>query len=280
MVRERRLILVANDDGVDSPGLAAAARAVWGLGELMVTAPCDQWSGAGRSFPRSATGVVDRRPMKIDGQQVEVYCVDAAPAQVVLHAVLELTPRRPDLLVVGINYGENLGTDVTISGTVGAALQGATFGIPALAVSLQTPKETHAEPSPEIDFRAAEHFARYFADRMLTVSLPFDVDVLKVDIPAGATPHTPWRLTRVSRHVYFRAIPAVRDDLSLPGSMDYDALRDPTGVEKDSDIYALMVDRCVSVSPLSIDLTSRADLGAVREVLAGGRAPDARSGAG
>jgi 5'-nucleotidase len=253
------LILVSNDDGIDSPGLEAAARAAQALGEVLVVAPCRQYSGAGRSFPHSSTGVIEPRTMELDGRTQEAFCVEASPAQVILYAMLELAPRRPSLIVVGINYGENLGSDVTISGTVGAALQGASFGIPALAVSLQTPKETHLNLAQDVDFTAAAHFTHLFARRMLAVDLPFDVDVLKVDVPATATPHTPWRLTRASRHVYFRAIPPQREDVSIPARMDYEAYLDEHAVEPDSDIYALAVDRVVSVAPLSLDLTSRVD---------------------
>jgi 5'-nucleotidase len=197
--------------------------------------------------------------------------VDASPALVVLHALLELVPRRPALLVSGINYGENLGTDVTISGTVGAALQGAAMHIPALAASLQTPKETHSNPCEGVDFAAAVHFTRLLARLLLTISLPFDVQVLKVDVPSNATPETPWRLTRVSRHPYFVGI---RPDATDPAErarrkIDYDPLAHPERTEPDSDIYALAVDRVVSVAPLSIDLTSRTDPGEVEALLRG-----------
>ena len=266
---KRPLILVSNDDGFDSPGVAAAAHAVGALGDVVVAAPCHQWSGAGRSFSGEATGVVEPREMSFNGTALEAYCIDGTPAQVILYAVLELVPRLPDLVVVGINYGENLGSDVTISGTVGAALQGATHGIPSLAVSLQTPKETHADPSDDVDFTAAKHFTRLFARCLLASSLPFDVDVLKVDIPMDATPETPWRLTRVSRQAYYRAIPARRKALSQPGPMDYQALQDLESVERDSDIHALAAERAVAVSPLSLDLTSRTDFDRVRDLLSG-----------
>jgi len=214
---ERPLILVTNDDGIRSPGLRAAVQAVLELGDVLVAAPCQQWSGASRSLPTSSSGVIQAHPLEVAGRTVTGFCVDGTPAQVVLHALLELVPRRPALLVVGINYGENLGADVTISGTIGAALQGASCGLAALAVSLQTPPETHTAPSDDVDFSAAIHFTRLFARRLLTVALPFDVDVLKVDLPAEATPQTPWRLVRVSRQTYYRPLKPLRDDLATPG---------------------------------------------------------------
>lgn len=261
------LILITNDDGIDSPGLLAAVRAVRGLGDVLVVAPTRQWSGAGRSFARETTGAIALRTLEVDGEPVPAFAVDGSPAQVVLHALLELAPRPPDLLVVGINYGENPGADVTCSGTVGAALQGASCGVPALAVSLQAPKEVHINLSDKVDFTVAAHFTRFFARRMLAVALPFDVDVLKVDVPDCATPETPWRLTRQSRRTYFRPVPPRRSDLSQPGRMDYEAAWDVRDLELDSDIYALAVDRVVAVTPLSLDLTSRADPAEIARLL-------------
>jgi 5'-nucleotidase len=269
MAPEEKLILVTNDDGVTSPGLKAAAAAVIELGRVMVVAPSRQWSGAGRSFPKDSSGVIEDYEMEVCGRSVEAFGVDATPAQAVLHATLELLPRRPDLVVVGVNYGENLGADVTISGTVGGALQSATLGMPALAVSLQTPPEMHDSPSAGVDFSAAIHFARLFARRLLEVSLPFDVDVLKLDVPADATPSTPWRLTRVSRQTYFHAVPPSRITRSQAGPMGYASRWDASELEPDSDIYALAVDRVVSVAPMSLDLSSRVARDEIEALLRG-----------
>ncbi|HDQ73331.1 MAG TPA: hypothetical protein ENN19_14750, partial [Chloroflexi bacterium] len=183
-------------------------------------------------------------------------------AMVVACALLGLLPARPALLISGVNYGENLGADVTVSGTVGAALQGAVSGVPALAVSLQTPKETHYNPSDGVDFSAAIHFTRYFSRWVLSADLPFDVDVLKIDVPDDATPATPWRLTRISRRSYFvptASSPEEREMGAKP--IGYMSHPDPSRVEPDSDIYAFAIDRVVSVSPVSLDLTARVHLG-------------------
>jgi len=261
------LILVTNDDGITSPGLRAAVQAALPLGQVLVVAPARQWSGAGRSMPPGPAGHSAPYPLKVDGQPVIAHQVDASPALVVSRALLELAPRRPALIISGINYGENLGTDVTISGTVGAALQGAALGIPALAASLQTPKETHANPSDSVDFTAAIHFTRLFARRILLATLPFDVDVLKVDVPDDATPETPWRLTRVSRHAYFVAAAPQQRNPAQSERIDYESLSHPERTEHDSDIYALAVDRVVSVAPLSLDLTSRVAYGELEALL-------------
>ncbi|MGD2178425.1 MAG: 5'/3'-nucleotidase SurE, partial [Anaerolineae bacterium] len=263
------LILITNDDGITSPGLRAAAQAASPLGEILIVAPNRQWSGAARSLPHDLRGSISCRRLDVDGRLLTAYQVDGSPAAAVLHALLELAPRRPTLLISGINYGENVGADITISGTVGAALEGAVNGLPALAVSLQTPKETHARPSDAVDFTAAIHFTRLFAFYLLEVTLPFDVSVLKLDVPAGATPDTPWRLTRVSRRTYFAPVRPQRKRLAEPAPVDYEPIAHPECTEPDSDIYALAVDRVISVAPLSYDLTSRVDRGALEELLRG-----------
>jgi 5'-nucleotidase len=265
------LILITNDDGITSPGLRAAAYAASPLGEILIVAPSRQWSGSARSLPHDIRGSISRRRLDVEGKQIMAYQVDGSPAAAVLHALLEVAPRRPALLISGINYGENIGADITMSGTVGAALEGAVNGLPALAVSLQTPKETHTQPSDAVDFTAAIHFTQLFARHLLEVTLPFDVSVLKLDVPSSATPDTPWRLTRVSRHTYFAPVRPQRKRLAEPAQIDYEAIAHPERTEPDSDVYALAVDRVVSVAPLSHDLTSRVDKGTVEELLRGPR---------
>jgi 5'-nucleotidase len=108
-----------------------------------------------------------------------------------------------------------------------------------------------------VNFSAATHFTHYFARQMLSKQMPSDVDVLKLEIPCDATPHTPWRITRMSRQRYYRALPSGRRYLAEKRRLDYEMVIDHATLESDSDIQAVLVDRCVSVTPLSLDLTSR-----------------------
>lgn len=249
------LILVTNDDGIESDALWAAAEAVLPLGEVLVVAPDRQWSGGGRSMPRHVTGRIRPASRRIHGQEVPGFAVDASPALAVDHGVIELAPRRPALVVSGINFGANLGIEVTISGTVGAALEASAFGIPALAVSLEMSAEHHLTGDAEADYAASRSFIRYFAAALLEHQLPVDVDVLNVNVPAGATSHTSWRLTRLSRHRYFLPVPP--DRANGEGRPGYKLIENVTRTEPGTDIHTLMVDRMVSVTPLSLDLTSR-----------------------
>ncbi len=230
----------------------------------------------------SQDGRIRRYPLCVGGQPVTAFQVGASPALAVLHAVLELVERQPALLIAGINYGENVGQDITGSGTVGAALQGAACGIPSLASSLQTPKEMHRAHGQGVDFSAAAHFTRLFARALLRHRLPGDAAVLKLDVPASATPATPWRVTRVSRCPYYvnlarpRAV-SLLDELPPEGievGLEYTYPPNPETTEPDSDIYALCVERVVSVTPLSLDLTARVSLPSLEALLRAGARPD------
>jgi 5'-nucleotidase len=258
-------ILLTNDDGIDSYCLWAAAEPLSLLGEVTIVAPAGQWSGAGRSLPRGSAGKVEMVERAVNGKRIAAFSVEASPAQAVVLALLELMPARPDLVVSGINYGENIGTSVTISGTVGAALEAAAAGIPALAISLQTAVSDHHANSAQMDFSVAAHFGKLFAEKILLRGLPWsDVDVIKVDVPALATAATPWKVTRVSRLPYYVPVRAQRDDGMGGAALPYIVQWDPS-TEPDSDAHALRVEQVVSVSPLSIDLTSRVDLESVAQ---------------
>jgi 5'-nucleotidase len=258
---------MTSDDGIESPGLQAAVRAMLDLGEVMVSAPCEQQSGAGRSLSQANDGAIHEIDYPVDGQKVPAFAIYGSPAQSVLYALIEIVPRRPALCVSGINFGENVGSVVTTSGTVGAARAAASDGVPALAVSLQTDKKYHHNHSDEVDFDVAAHFASQFAARLLVQPMPADVDLLKVDIPCDATPETPWRTTRLSRQRYFQPLPSGRRYLSEKRRLGYDMVFDQATLEPDSDIHALLVDRVVAVTPLSLDMTSRVSLDTLGELL-------------
>jgi 5'-nucleotidase len=253
-------ILLTNDDGIQSPGLWAAAEALSELGFVHVVAPRDQFSGAGRSLPSTSDGTLTEQKVVIHGNEWTVYSAGGTPAQAVLHGILEILPSRPDLVVSGINYGENMGIAITVSGTIGAALEAAAQGIPALAVSLETDIANHLSYSPEIDFLPAAHFTQVFARKMLEKRMPVDVDVLKIDIPQDATLTTPWQVTCLTRQTYFTALPPVRTPGDPHGPLGYKIEYDPDQDPPVTDAYVVRKSRLVSVTPLSLDMTSRLDL--------------------
>ncbi|MEX1248704.1 MAG: 5'/3'-nucleotidase SurE [Anaerolineales bacterium] len=256
----RPQILLTNDDGVNSPGLWAAAEALSSLGYVWVAAPREQSSGMGRSMPPSSDGIITTQSLTVHGKEWTIYAVGGTPAQTVQHAILEIMPTPPDLVVAGINYGTNFGTGVTISGTVGAALEGASHGVPSLAVSLETEHKYHLSNSNEIDFKGAAHFTTLLAGLLLDKKFPDDVHMLKVEVPADATPVTPWMMTRLSRLRFYLPTAPVRSSWVEPGSTGYEQVPDSSTFAEDSDVFAVIVKRQVAVTPISMDLTSRVDL--------------------
>lgn len=259
-------ILVTNDDGILSPGLKAAVEAVLTLGDVVVVAPSTQQSAMGRSFDGDQKEHLRPIDYTVKGIKVPAYHAACSPARVVLHAFDVLfRDRIPDLLVSGINYGENLGSNVTISGTIGAALQAASHGVKGLAMSLQTETDDYRDHA-ELDWTTAIHFTRQFARSLLTARLPADVDILSVNIPASATAETPWRISRLSRQPYFSNKLDTPTLASKLCDSEYGHGYDVTTLEPDCDIRTF-VSGMVAVTPLSMDLTSRADAGSIQVAL-------------
>lgn len=267
MANHKKQILLTNDDGIRSPGLWAAAEALAVLGYVTVAAPREQSSGTGRSLPNTSTGIIQPEKMLVHGKEWTVYAVSGTPAQAALHGILEICPSHPDLVVSGINYGENVGSGVTISGTVGAAMEAASLGIPALAISLETPPSYHLSYSRDIDFATAAVFTQRFARALLELRMPPDFDLLKVEIPSDATPETPWEVTRQSKVRYYVPIAPQRSTWDVPANVGYCLSVDENEIEQGSDVYTLRFKRHVSVTPLSLDLTARVDFDAFTRLL-------------
>ena len=260
-------ILLTNDDGIRSPGLWAAAAALSEIGYVTVTAPREQSSGAGRSLPNTSDGIISEEQVQVNGQIWNVFAVGGSPAQSVLHGVLEILKFKPDLVVSGINYGENVASGITASGTVGAAMEAASLGIPALAVSLEAHSKYHLSYSDDIDFSVAADFTARVARLLLEKKLLQDVHLLKVDVPSDATKDTPWQLTRVSRQKYYEPVAPERNSWSEPGLVGYQESATLKHEPEDTDVYVLRTKRWVSVSPLSLDLSSRVDLGLLDKMI-------------
>ena len=262
------LILVTNDDGIESPGLAASVAALSPLGDLLILAPLHQQTSAARSRPAKVVsgGLMIPRTIRYQDRSWEGFAVDATPAVAVDHGILELADRPVSLVVSGINYGENVSTCVTVSGTVGAALQAADYGIPAIAISLEVEEDDFYTHDNTTDFATAVHFLRYFSEQTLKSDLPADVDVLKIEIPYKADKDTPWVVTRLDRLMYYQARFSKRDDVFTdPTEIHLSTLKGEY-TEQGTDTHAL-AQGWVSVTPLSLDLTSRVELSELRRII-------------
>jgi 5'-nucleotidase len=235
---ERPLILVTNDDGVLAPGIRAVAEALREVGDVVVAAPDRERSAASHSISLD-------RPLRVDELEERVFSIDGTPVDCVYLALLHLVPRRPALVVSGINNGFNLGSDVFYSGTVAGAVEGALRGVPALAVSLE-------RRNPQ-DFSHAAAFAQALAAEIIRrggEALP-DASLLSVNLPAG--PVRGYRVTFLGRRVYRDQVD-VRQDLR---GRSYYWIGGPEESATDlpgSDLSAVRA-ALASVTPLSLDLT-------------------------
>jgi len=249
----KNLILLTNDDGINSPGLRAAAEAVSDLGDVLIVAPRHQQSSMGRAF--LGDGASRARKYIVNRKRVPAYAVTTSPAPTVRHAILLIAERKPALVISGINYGENLGNGVTISGTIGAALEAANLGVPAMAVSLATSIKYHFSHSKDIDFSIPARYVRKFARLILARGMPHGADVLNINVPKDVRPSVGWSWTRVSRSSYFHS--TIKKTARGKKITGYDVKVDLETLEDDSDIAAVLMNGLVSVSPLTLDLTAR-----------------------
>ncbi len=175
------------------------------------------------------------------------------------HGLLELATRRPTLCISGINYGENLGLSLTCSGTLGAAFEAYSHGVPAIAVSLQTPlRMMHTNAFPALDWSLAVRTTRRLAELALRRGLPPQTAVLNVNVPAGAKADCRLRLTRQSRRsASVFAVPGRRPSES-PFRLAVVASPALDQAEPESDIRALILEHVISVTPLGWDMSANA----------------------
>lgn len=247
-------ILVTNDDGVHSPGLLAAIQAVCSFAKVMVAAPLTQQTGMGRAQCGNPQSRFETIPLAVCGKTFEALACDAAPARVISHFMTVFPDSMPDLLISGINYGENFGITITGSGTVGAAIEGAVRGIPSIAVSLAAPVHQHYSYA-EKDWDGAIYFLRYFTELALAKGFPKGADILKIEVPEGATPATKWRVARLSHSRYYGRNfnkPTVHTLLGEGESAIIPSPNEPN----DTDRFATSVDKVVALTPLQLDSTA------------------------
>ena len=200
-------ILLTNDDGITSCGLLAAKKALDEVGEVAVIAPDSNRSAVGR-------GITIDRPLTVT--EVELrdgsrgFATDGTPVDCVRFADLGLVGERPDLIVAGINYGVNLGDDVTYSGTVAAAFEGIVLGIPAIAVSQQS-KEAglHFRRQRQYDFSPAASILATLARHVFERGLP-ERTILNVNAPPP--PVKGVEVARLGRRIYRDRLDLESDD--------------------------------------------------------------------
>ncbi|MCD6558280.1 MAG: 5'/3'-nucleotidase SurE [Palaeococcus sp.] len=256
-------ILITNDDGIRSRGIKAAVEALQGLGKLYVVAPMFQRSASGRAMTLHRP----LRAVRVKMAGVEAaYALDGMPVDCIIFAMARFG--NFDLAVSGINLGENMSTEITISGTASAAIEAATHDIPSIAVSLEVNREKHKFGVGEgMDFSTAEYFLRKVARAMLGKKLPRDVQMLNVNVPYGATKDTPIAFTRLAKRMYQPSIEERVDPKGHPYYWIVGTQCPTETLEPGTDMYAVKVERKVSITPINIDMTAGVDLDTIRNLL-------------
>ncbi|MBN1598653.1 MAG: 5'/3'-nucleotidase SurE [Bacteroidales bacterium] len=239
----RKLILVTNDDGLNAKGITSLVRAVEPLGDVVIVAPTESQSGMSQAI----TVKHPLRAKKIQLNGSASYAVNGTPTDCVKLAINQLLPRKPDLLVSGINHGSNSSTSILYSGTMGAALEGCINGVPSIGFSL-------ISLDPHADFNVAEKYVRRIASKVLQEGLPRST-CLNINIP-------------VAEESELKGIKICRQTMGF-WQEEFDKRTDPAGREyfwlkgeyyntepdaQDTDEWALK-NNYIAIVPVNIDLT-------------------------
>jgi 5'-nucleotidase len=241
-------ILITNDDGIHSPGLAALKKGLAPLGRIVVVAP-------DRDNSAISHALTMHRPLRLTELESDVYTLDGTPTDCVSIALSKVFDHPPDLLVSGINNGPNIGDDITYSGTVSAAIEGTMYAVASLAVSMAG--------EPPFEYTHSEPIIRQLARKVLDNGLPAST-LMNVNIP-DRVPVKGIKVTRQGRRIWKQAVQEVTDPR---GRMHYwigggTPLLDSG---KDTDVHVLS-EGFVSISPIHLDLTNHEGISYFKEDL-------------
>lgn len=230
------LILVTNDDGIESTGISALASALTKIGRVVTIAPDRDKSAVSHSLTMN-------RPLQVQQISTDRFAIDGTPTDCVIIGIQKILSQKPALLVSGINHGPNLGDDISYSGTVSAALEGTMYSIPSMAVSLA---------GKEGDFAQAAQIAAQLAGMILMKGLPENT-LLNVNIP-NTKPVKGIRVTRQGRRLWQNSIQETADPW---GKKLYWIGGGTTIIDSaaDTDVYAIE-EGFVSITPIHLDKTN------------------------
>ena len=243
-------ILISNDDGYLAPGLQALADALASIAEIVVVAPDSNRSGASNSLSLD-------RPLSVDRAPNGFYYVNGTPTDCVHVALTGLLDYRPDLVVSGINNGQNMGDDTLYSGTVAAATEGYLFGIPAIAFSQVNFGWAEIDAAARVARDIVQH-------RFDSIAAPYLLNVNIPNLPYEQL--STWRATRLGRR--HQSEPVIRGKDPRGRELYWIG---PPGATRDAgegtDFHAT-AHGAVSITPLQIDLTHRDQLASLTQALA------------
>ncbi|MDG6990833.1 MAG: 5'/3'-nucleotidase SurE [Nitrososphaerota archaeon] len=251
MSESRKLVMVTNDDSVQSNGIIELARAASRHAETIIVAP---------EQPQSATALslTFHKPLRVNRvrrDNFECYAVSGSPGDCVMVGVNKVLPRKPDLVVSGINIGDNdTFQDILASGTVAAALEAAITGIPAIAFSMEVSGESlFALEYDQPNFTNAGLIASEIIKDVLENGMPEGAEILNVNFPLKVQPWTPIKLTEVGSRKYTDKVMVRRD----PRGRAYYWLFGErlTEFPERTDAEAVLVKKHVSITPLVLRMS-------------------------
>jgi len=238
-------ILVTNDDGIESEGLLILSRALEEVAEVWVVAPDREQSAVSHALSMGRR----LRSQKVASLGTRYFAVNGTPTDCVLLGAKRIMPERPDLVVSGINKGENLGDDITYSGTVSAAVEATILGIPSFAISLTARKN--------FDFSQAASFAVRLARHLLRRGLPRNT-FLNVNVPCGDSGPCSYKFTRMGKRVYGDSVQERRD---RHGKKYYViGGNEPGYLRTENSDFEAIARNYISITPLHLDWTNYASL--------------------
>ncbi len=244
MVQRRPLILLSNDDGIEAEGLRMLAEELRGVGDLLIVAPDGERSAKSHSVDIKARWRYQRVAR-------DEYALDGTPADCVYAAVTQLAPRRPDLVVSGINNGFNLGTDVIYSGTVAAAAEGVVLEIPGIALSMDRGAD------PTLVGRAAR-FGAALANWVLETGWHPRWTLLNVNVPADCSSDR-FAISAMGTRVY-RSAPRQQESWPAQGTIELTRPGAAATLGADGEDAQTLNRGIISVTPLRLDWTDPSEL--------------------
>lgn len=260
---DKPLVLLTNDDGYESPALLELAKHISQIADVLIVAPVEHYSGIARGIPfgekARKTGTINKHVFEVDDRKQIVYSADATPALCVVHAVLEIAPRKPDLCISGINYGENVGRALNYSGTIGAAIEAADFSIPSIAISQQlTYDDMFYMEGGSKAFESAARIATVLAQKILSDPPSEEFFCINVNVPHGATVETPREITSQAHINRWQWVRPTKRDFTQHFSFEYEEVSDAEWIPG-TDAHALVVNKHVSMTPISWSIDANSD---------------------
>ena len=243
-----KTILITNDDGIYSPGIAALKEALTPLGRVITIAPDRDNSAISHALTMN-------RPLFLQQLETDRYSLNGTPTDCVALGLNKIVDKRPDLLVSGINDGPNIGDDISYSGTVSAAVEGTMYSVPSLAVSLAGKQPLDYEVSKGVITRLAETIMANGlpANTLMNINVPHTSDIKGL------------KVTRQGRRIWKQAVQEITDPF---GRVHYwiGGGTPMLDVGEDTDVYALE-HGYITATPIHLDLTNHEGISYFREDL-------------